>query len=490
MGRPEGIQGGEAARQFVQSLVTAAAADTVYSDLYLRRARELFATVLSAAEYEGLKRVDSDIDEAIAQSRKATMLQDWQQVERLASRVEDLRSHSRDKGEFRELGAAVYDNSLVGIDPFSPGFESVAGCNKDPAAVRDDLVEQLAILARGDAPLASFYESRRAFFAALTLYSTKAAATPSATRSIEELEQLAAQAAQRGDMTQLRFHAQEVLARKASEGAAAERKTDTPTAIVSRETYRCPVDLSTPFSDDVITRARALGFASARTAPLPQAAPLLDYVIDRIWQPDLSGTQTEVEGTMRAEAVVTEAGFPPEVAEPIKLLVGQFLCNPFVNSGGARYLPNFSAEAMLIEDFPEDKEAPADNGNTGLLSALGLARRRGLARVEIDDALLAHGAKWLEEALGLDPKEFRLVCIPQELYMRFGRDHDWGRQQQWTHFDGYQVLKNGRRRALVGGDVRYGGLTDLVSIGMTDRREGVLVRFAVIRRARQVARWR
>jgi len=476
-----------AARQVVQSLVAAAAGDTVHSDIYLRRARELFAAVLSADGYEGLKRIDSDIEAAIQQSKKATMLQDWQLVERLAGRVEDLRRHANDKGEFRELGAAVYDNVVVGIDPFSPGFESVAGCNKDPAAVRDELVSALQKLVRADAPLAAFYESRRAFFATLTLASAKTAATPSsATRSIEDLEQLAAQAAQRGDMAQLRFHAQEVLARKASEGAAAEKKPDAPVTVVSRDTYRCPVDLSTPFHGDVTTRARALGLASAQTAPLPEAAPLLDYVIDRVWQPDLSGAQTEVEGTMRAEAVVTEAGFPPEVSEPIKLLVGQFLCNPFVNSGGARYLPHFSAEAVLIEDFEEDKEAPADSG---LLSALGLARRRGLSRTEIDEALLAHGAKVIEEALGLDPKEFRLVCIPQDLYMRFGRDRDWGKQQQWTHFDGYQVLKNGRRRALVGGDIRYGGLTDLVSIGMTDRREGVLVRFAVIRRARQVARW-
>jgi hypothetical protein len=74
--------------------------------------------------------------------------------------------------------------------------------------------------------------------------------------------------------------------------------------------------------------------------------------------------------------------------------------------------------------------------------------------------------------------------------MRFGRDRGWGQQQQWTHFDGYQVLKNGGVRALVGGDVRHGGLSDLVSIAITDQRECVVARFAVIRRARQVARWR
>jgi len=163
------------------------------------------------------------------------------------------------------------------------------------------------------------------------------------------------------------------------------------------------------------------------------------------------------------------------------------LRNPFINSGGARYLLRFAGETVLLEDFPEDQEAPSAGE---LMSALGLQRRRGLARVEIDDALLQHGATVLQERLLLDPQEFRLVSIPQDLYIRFGRDHGWGQQQLWTHFDGYQVLKTGQLRALAGGDVRYGGLTDLISLGLTDQRDSVIARFAVVRRARQVARWR
>jgi hypothetical protein len=190
---------------------------------------------------------------------------------------------------------------------------------------------------------------------------------------------------------------------------------------------------------------------------------------------------------MRTAAAVDAVGFPKDVAEPVKVLVGQFLRNPFVNSGGARYLPLFSAEEVLIEDFAEDQDPPASGE---LLSALGLPRRRGLARVEIDWALQEHAAEILRERLGLDPVEFRLVCIPHDLYMRIGRDRGWGQQPQWTHFDGYQVLKNRTLRALVGGDVRHGGLSDLVSIAISDQRDSVIARFAVVRRARQVARWR
>jgi hypothetical protein len=303
-----------------------------------------------------------------------------------------------------------------------------------------------------------------------------------------ELEHLAAQAAQQGDMARLRQYAQELSARQAKEAEAGAAKPEKPAeAAVDRSTYQCPVDLARPFSDDVAQRAQALGLAVARTEPLKQAAPLFDYVITRVWQPDLLGSETEREGAMRTEAVVDEAGFPKDVSEPVKVLIGQFLRNPFVNSGGARSLPLFNVEEVLIEDFPEDPEGPASGE---LLSALGLPSRRGLSRLEIDDALRENGATILAKRLLLDPIDFRLVCVPHDLYMRFGRDRGWGQQQQWTHFDGYQVLKNGGLRALVGGDVRHGGLSDLVSIAITDQRARVVARFAVIRRARQVARWR
>jgi hypothetical protein len=474
----------------VQLLVDAGGSDTVYADVYLRRARELLNSVLPVAEYNALKRIDQDIDEAIKQSKAATMARDWQKVETLAAKVEALRSSAREKAALAALGATVYDTVGVSIDPFSPGFESLKGRDLDLAELRDTLADKLKALTGADASSATFYEARRAFFTDLALLSkrgaTKTGAAVASTTGSAELEQLAAQAAQQGDMAQLRGYARELLARRAKEAVSTAAQPDTPAA-VDRATYQCPVDLAVPFSADVVQRARALGLAVARTEPVPQSVALLDYVFTRAWQPNLSSDETEREGAMRAEAMVNELGFPKEVSEPVKVLVGQFLRNPFVNSGGARYLPPFSVEEVLIEDFPEDQEPPAAGE---LLSALGLARRRSLARLEIDDALLEHGATILKDRLSLDPVDFRLVCIPHDLYMRFGRDRSWGRQQQWTHFDGYQVLKNGRLRALVGGDVRHGGLSDLVSIAITDQRDCVVARFAVIRRARQVARWR
>ena len=142
---------------------------------------------------------------------------------------------------------------------------------------------------------------------------------------------------------------------------------------------------------------------------------------------------------------------------------------------------------MLVEDFPENDAADA---SSKLLSMLRLPHRRGLARTEIENALMRFGAQILADQLHLDPLEYRLVCIPYDLYMRLGRDRGWGQWHHWTHFDGYQVVRGNRLSALVGGDGRFGGVNDLVSISRTDARDNVYARFAVVRRARMVARWR
>jgi len=176
------------------------------------------------------------------------------------------------------------------------------------------------------------------------------------------------------------------------------------------------------------------------------------------------------------------------VTEDVRVLAGQFIRQIFINSGGARYLPPISAERTLIEDFAED-EAAAD-APSKLLAALGLPKRSALARAEIEAALARSGDQILEDRLGLDPLEFRLVCIPYDLYLRFGRDRGFGKWPHWTHFDGYQVMAGNRLRALVGGDGRFGGLNDLVSISPSDGRDGVYARFAVVRRARMAGRWR
>jgi hypothetical protein len=138
---------------------------------------------------------------------------------------------------------------------------------------------------------------------------------------------------------------------------------------------------------------------------------------------------------------------------------------------------------VLVEDFPED----AIPESSPLLEALGFERRRGLSRVAIERALRVRAAGVLEK-LGLDARQHLLVCVPADVYANVGTRRGWGQQEYWTHLDGYQVLRDGKLRALVGGDVRFGGLYDVCSIARDDEREGVVARFAVVRRERMQSR--
>ena len=176
------------------------------------------------------------------------------------------------------------------------------------------------------------------------------------------------------------------------------------------------------------------------------------------------------------------------VTEDLKVLFGQFIQQIFINSGGARYLPPLSAERTLIEDFAEEEAAAG--APSKLLEALNLTKRSALARVQIETALVRSGGEILEKRLGLDPLEFRLVCIPYDLYIRFGRDRGFGKWPHWTHFDGYLIrFHDGQLRlqALAGGDVRYGGLYDILGVGRDLDSDRLLARFAVVHRERMVA---
>ena len=290
------------------------------------------------------------------------------------------------------------------------------------------------------------------------------------------------EAAERGDAAALQRLAKELQDWKESGAAAAPGS-----APVELSRYQCPIDLSVPFPPQVIERARDLGLVQARTAPLAELAKVREAIYTHVDQPVPSNPDMEREGVLRSRALA-ELGIPAELdTEESRVLAGQFIQQIFVNSGGARYLPPPTAETVLLEDFAEDESADRPSK---LVAALGLAKRNGCARAEIESTLMRSGAEIVETMLGLDPVEFRLVCIPFDLYARFGRERGFGKWPHWTHLDGYQVMAGNRLRALAGGDSRFGGLYDLVSISPSDGNEGIYSRFAVVRRARQTLRWR
>jgi hypothetical protein len=475
--------------QVISLLNEAAKTDTVYRDLYLQRAAERLSVLLSPTEYSQLKGQKTTIENLLAQTRSAIDMQDWTRVQELTTRAQGLRRlYDAKQGELA-LAKDVYEAADVVVDPFSPGFSALfESGGKNIAGLRDDLLSTFTSLTQADPEWSDFYAQRRTYFTNLSL-SPESKIQQVAGDTASDLQQQMKQAAERGDL--------ELVNRLAGE----MRKTSTPTtgAQAAGGPPRPPTvrrsaaseALARPFPSAATERAEALGLAAIEMKPqsLALRQALREFLDWYAWHPAFPVSELAKEGSIHLRPLLKEAlKDVPEAAgltDPIVEAMAQFSIHPYVNGGGGRYFPLVAGtEWVLVEDFPEQDEAPT----SALLTALGFSQRRGLSRKEIETALRQHGGQVLQDQLGLDPREFRLVCIPFDVYLRVGIDQGWGQREQWTHFDGYQVMQGSRLRALVGGDVRFGGLLDLVSISPDDQREGVVTRFAVIRRERFLAR--
>ena len=296
--------------------------------------------------------------------------------------------------------------------------------------------------------------------------------------STADVEQQALQALERGDAAALESLAGRMLAGRAAATPAGQEgaTTTAPGAMV------IPSVLGDPIPPATLPRTAALGLEAVETAAVPSVvARAVGDFIER-YAPGASAAvySGSHEGIARVAAAAEAFDVPPEVAHIFAETISLFALHVFVNSAGLRYVPPPPVrEALLVENH-----ADGEQSITPLLRELGIERRQGLARDDIEARLQKHGARIVREQLGLDPLAFRIVCIPLDIFMRVGRDRGWGRRPEWTHFDGYQVMKGGTLRALVGGNSRYGGIADLCSISRDDARDNTVVRFAVIRRER------
>jgi hypothetical protein len=475
--------------QVIRLLTEAAEGDTVYRDLYLQRATERLASLLPSAEYNQLKGQKTTIDNLLAQTRTAIDMQDWARVQELTTRAEGFRRLFEEKQHELALAKDVYEATDVAIDPFSPGFSTLFESQGTKVAVlRDELVAAFASLTQADSAWSDLYAQRRTYFTNVSL-SAETHTQQVAGDSASDLQQQMKQAAERGDLALVNRLAGEM--RKSS---TTEKSAQSPSGPLRGQTARrsaAAESLAKPFPPTATERAGSLGLTAIELNPeLPAVRQALREFIDwYAWHPAFPVSELAKEGSIHLRPLLKEAlkDVPEakELTDPIIEAMAQFSINPYVNGGGGRYFPLVAdTEWVLIEDFPEQEETTS----SPLLAALGFSQRRGLSRKEIETALRQHGGQVLQDRLGLDPREFRLVCIPFDVYLRVGRGQGWGQREQWTHFDGYQVMQGGRLRALVGGDVRYGGLLDLVSISPDDQRESVIVRFAIIRRERFMVR--
>jgi hypothetical protein len=459
-------------KSLVATLIEVGSIDTVYRDVYLDRARALVAPLLSLEEFHRLEQQRAALAELPPTIARALDKQKWSLVKELSQRAQEWKQTIDTKSSLLETARTVYDVRDFRLDPFSPGLKPFTRIpSGDLPKVRANVVDQLGALERADVPWKDFYATRRAAFRALPVAAGDVPQAGAPTMSSADVREEAGHAFKAGDMKRLAELADALIAAETPKGPASSRTAPVGTAPTPDGPER---DLEPiVYSSETLLRARQLGLAPRHLEPRLDLAALRRYA----WTP----LSDEL-----GHGATPQVPLPATVPEGLRQGVAMFMIHPLVNSGGARNLPRLVAEDVLVEDFPD----PADGQPppvSELVKSLGLPGRRGLPRTTIEQALLMHGARILEKDVGLDPRMFRLVCIPADVHLRLGDAEGWGRQPLWTHFDGYLVMPDGRLRALAGGDVRFGGIYDLVAFGRDYDADRLIARFAIVQRARMVA---
>ena len=465
---------GADAISLVSTLIEAGSVDTVYRDLYLERARALLSPVVSLEAFRRIERTPVALAELPLAIARALERADWPQVKELSLRAEALKQEVSRDSKLLETARGVYAVTDVKLDPFC---HSLQRFTRIPAtglpALRTRIVEQLTTLEQEDVSWRDFYAGRRAAFQTRAPITSEPVSDGTVrSTSPEDTREAATQAMKAGDMRRLAQLADLMATGAPRASEAAHGATAGPVQTPQQASQ----DLVASWSSDTLTRARQLGMGARHLEPRNELASLRQYA----WNP-----LSDESGHTNIGQVALPSGSPDGLRDRVEVL----MIHPLVNSGGARHLPAYLAEDVLVEDFPDPKEGEQTPASP-LLAALELPGRRGLSRIAIEQALLTHGAPVLEKVLGLDPRVFRLVCIPSDVHFRLGEAEGWGRQPCWTHFDGYLVRTvDGRPRlqALAGGDVRYGGLYDLLGVGSDYDSERLIARFAVVHRERMVA---
>jgi len=453
--------------ELVAQLTDIGTIDTVYRDVYLRRAETLLAGALPLAEFRRIEQEKAELATLPVLLGRALEQADWPRVKELSSRGDMLRRSVQGKQRQLETARSVYVVTDVRLDPFSPGLEPftrIAG--KSRSALRTQGIEELAALEQADPPGRELYARRRAALQALTV--TTSAESPTAAAASIDPREAAQRALKAGDMGGLAKLAETLMAKAPSVGRGA---SSTAGARATAVATAPSADILTDFSDETLQAARRLGLAPRRLDSRAELASLSQYAWDPVFADE------------SARMSVKQVPLPPGTPEGFRERLEMLMIHPAVNSGGARHFPKLVAEDVLVEDFPDPKEGE-DAPMSGLLTSLGLASRRALPRIAIEQALLDRGGDVLEQELRLDPRVFRLICIPPDVHLRLGEAEGWGRQRFWTHFDGYLVMADGRLRALAGGEAQYGGLFNLLGLSRDYDSDRLMARFAVVRRER------
>lgn len=451
----------------VEQLLEVCRADPAFADLYLQRARELLSAELTEAERGALDAPERRSADLVHRIEEAVHARDWRQVQELTREATQLTRVASERALVRKAAARVFGFEGVLVDPFSPGLGTLASVPEGGLpALRDATVKRLERLRAADPGWAELYASRRS--ALLDVRVAESAPGPEGASRVATLEARAEAAFSGRDLSRLHELSAELVA-EALRGAADEGAAPTPSAALAAP------ELTRPFPREVRDRAARLGLA-------PHRAESAFEELRARFRPGWRVTAGEPGGS----TVRLSIHIPEDTDEALRDVLQLFASRPILTSAGTRYVPWSVAEDVLVEDFEEPTGAAAP-APSPLLAALGLPARNGLPRRRIEKALRERGSAVVQD-LGLDPREYRAVCIPLDLYARLGPKLGLGRQAVWTHFDGYMASPDRKLMPLAGGDVRFGGLHDVIAVGSTYDSPRLLVRLAVVQR-RRFAAW-
>jgi hypothetical protein len=461
--------------KLISGLIEISGVDTVYRDVYLQRVRHLIAKELPRESYLEFTKEQELVLYLNQKIRSAMNEEDWNKVKELSERMLIVQKKLETNHTLIRHGKSIYDFPGIAIDEFSPGLQSFAAAkSSDLAAIKKDISQKLAETEKEDPSMKNFYRTRKTAFEGISIRIPKKDQSIFSGMTPDQIHDEALRALNKGDMERLEKLADSFIKKSSgSKGSSQEG------LFVTGDESKIP-DRFYKFEESTLEKAKNLGLSAEHVDAEREYAKIYRRFA---WHP-MVGEEDKVHA---GGAQVTHIPIDEDIPEPMKHRIELHALHPFINSGGARYLPDMVEEDFLVEEFPDPSQGEQPP-MTGLLSALGFEKRRGLARIQIEKALFDHGPEIIKE-LGLEVEDFCLICIPADLHLRLGQRLGWGNQKVWTHFDGYKVMKEGKFMALAGGDVQFGGVYDLVTIGREYESDRVIARFAVIQRKRMEA-WR
>src|SRR4029453_11662440 len=95
---------GTDATKVVGLLIEAANGDTVYRDLYLRRARQLLSATLDESGYRAIGSSDKEIEDIMRRSRWGVGQRDWNKAAKLSTKADGLRQQKAAMGQLAAIG--------------------------------------------------------------------------------------------------------------------------------------------------------------------------------------------------------------------------------------------------------------------------------------------------------------------------------------------------------------------------------------------------